>query len=120
MPLYEFGCRKCGHEFVALVRNPSVDFKGACPSCGGLELQKKISSFAFRHSEATRLERAGDPEKPNPEFYKDPRNIGRWTEKKFKEMDIEMPSHLRNMIDSSREGQFPDSMKDLKQGPTEI
>lgn len=120
MPLYEFSCRSCGREFVELVRSLSSDFKVICPACGGIELQRKISSFAFRPSESARMEKAGDPEKPGSDFYKDPRNIGRWTEKKFKEMDIEMPSHLRNMIDASREGQFPDSMKDLKRGPTEV
>lgn len=120
MPLYEFSCRNCGHEFVELVRSPSSDFKVTCPACSGTELQRKISSFAFRASEATRLEKAGEPDKPGPDFYKDPRNIGRWTENKFKSMNIELPSHLRNMIDASREGQFPDSMKDLKSGPTEI
>ncbi len=120
MPLYEFRCGSCGHEFVELVRNTSSDFRGKCPDCGGIELQKKISAFAFRTSESTRLEKAGDPEKPGPGFYNDPRNIGRWTENKFKEMGVEMPSHIQSMIEASREGQFPDSMKDLKTGPTEV
>lgn len=120
MPLYEFSCRSCGRDFVELVRSLSSDFKVACPACGGSELQRKVSSFAIRQSESTRLEKSGDPEKPGPDFYKDPGNIGRWTEKKFKDMNIEMPSHLRDMIDASREGQLPDSMKDLKSGPTEI
>jgi putative FmdB family regulatory protein len=120
MPLYEFSCRSCGQDFIELVRSISTDLNVSCPGCGSKELQKKISTFTYNASESTRLERAGSPEKPSPDYYKDPRNIGRWTEKKFKEMDVEMPSHLRTMIDASREGQFPDSMKDLKSGPTEI
>ena len=120
MPIYEFRCRKCGRDFTAFTRTVSSELNVLCPACGSVELQKKISSFAVHVSEATRLERAGGPEKPGPDFYNDPRNIGRWTENKFKEMNIEMPSHLKNMIDSSREGQLPDSLKDLKSGPTEI
>lgn len=120
MPIYEFRCGNCGSEFTRLIRNPASNTKLICPGCGGAEIKKKISAFAIHVSESTRLERAGSPDKPGADYYNDPRNIGRWTENKFKEMGVEMPSHIKNMIDSSRDGQFPDSMKDLKQGPTEI
>lgn len=120
MPLYEFSCFKCGNEFVELVRSLSSGFTAVCHVCGSTESRRKISAFAFHPCESSRLEKAGEPENPSPDFYKDPRNIGRWTEKKFKDMGIDMPTHLRNMIDASREGQFPESMKDLKKGPTEI
>jgi putative FmdB family regulatory protein len=43
MPIYEYACRKCGHEFETLVRSGSVP---DCPSCRSTELDKKLSVFA--------------------------------------------------------------------------
>lgn len=42
MPIYEYACRKCGHEFETLVRSGSVP---DCPSCRSTELEKKLSVF---------------------------------------------------------------------------
>jgi putative FmdB family regulatory protein len=43
MPIHEYGCSKCGHEFEALVRPGAVP---DCPSCHSTELEKKLSVFA--------------------------------------------------------------------------
>lgn len=51
MPLYEFKCRGCGHEFEALVRPPATAC--VCPSCIGTDLDRLPSMFAVS-SEGTR------------------------------------------------------------------
>jgi putative FmdB family regulatory protein len=43
MPIYEYACRGCGHEFETLVRSGSTP---DCPSCKSTELEKKLSVFA--------------------------------------------------------------------------
>jgi putative FmdB family regulatory protein len=40
MPIYEYTCRDCGHEFEILVRNGE---KPSCPSCGREQLTKNLS-----------------------------------------------------------------------------
>jgi len=40
MPIYEYVCRDCKHEFEHLVRGSA---KPSCPSCGGARLEKKFS-----------------------------------------------------------------------------
>ncbi len=45
MPLYDFACGTCGHEFEALVR--PQDPAPSCPSCHGTNLTKLVSSFAL-------------------------------------------------------------------------
>lgn len=40
MPIYEYVCQGCGHEFEHLLRG---DEKPACPSCGQDRLLKKFS-----------------------------------------------------------------------------
>ena len=60
-------------------------------------------------------EESGEPKLfPSEDYYKDPRNIGRWTEKKFKEMGQEVPPRVQETIQSAREGVLPEPMKDLK------
>jgi len=43
MPIYEYACRACGHEFETLVRASETP---GCESCGSPELEKKPSVFA--------------------------------------------------------------------------
>jgi putative FmdB family regulatory protein len=53
MPLYDFRCRACSHQFEALVR-PSDPSGAACPACGGHELEQLLSTFAVSSEEKTR------------------------------------------------------------------
>lgn len=39
MPIYDYLCKDCGHEFEALVRNAQ---QPACPSCKGMELDRRF------------------------------------------------------------------------------
>ncbi len=43
MPLYEFQCKGCGHEFEDLVLGSA---RPACPSCNGQQLERLLSVFA--------------------------------------------------------------------------
>ena len=43
MPIFEYHCSACGHEFETLVR--SSDTPG-CPRCASTTLEKKLSVFA--------------------------------------------------------------------------
>ena len=52
MPLYEYVCRACNHEFEALVR--SQDPPPACPSCKSSDLEKLISSASMSTDQLTR------------------------------------------------------------------
>jgi putative FmdB family regulatory protein len=69
MPLYEYTCRGCGHEFEALVRDSNTP---ACPSCQSPEVERLLSLFSVssastrksnleagrRHGKKERLDRA--------------------------------------------------------------
>jgi putative FmdB family regulatory protein len=46
MPIYEFICLKCGHEFEKLVRKSSDNNEIQCPECHSENLEEKVSSFA--------------------------------------------------------------------------
>jgi len=43
MPIYDYKCRGCGHEFELIVLRNTV---AACPQCQSTELEQQISGFA--------------------------------------------------------------------------
>jgi putative FmdB family regulatory protein len=50
MPIYEYACRSCGHEFEQLIRTGDT---AACPSCKGQDLERLLSQVSVS-SEHTR------------------------------------------------------------------
>ena len=86
--------------------------KAKCDHCGSAKLERAFSRFAYHKSEADILRDYGAEPKHLGD-YKDPRQIGRWAERKFDEFGMEMPKEARDMIDAARDGEFPDPVKDL-------
>ena len=120
MPIYEFLCLSCRRRSSLFVKSISFFPEVRCPSCGSTKLERVMSRFAFHKSLKSIHEELGDPEHPSPDYYKDPRNIGRWVEKKFHEMGQEMPSSIRKMIDAAREGEMPEPVKELQPNLKEL
>jgi putative FmdB family regulatory protein len=48
VPLYEFRCGRCRHEFEKLVTGAATAV--CCPSCGGRKVERKFSVFGSRSS----------------------------------------------------------------------
>ncbi len=114
MPIYEFFCPSCRKKSSFLVRS-GASFEPKCSICGSANVNRIISSFAYHKSLSTIYEESGDPGTgQNPNYYNDPRNIGRWAEKKFKDMGMEMPGEIKQKIQAAREGELPEPVKDLQ------
>lgn len=45
MPLYEYRCSRCEHDFELLVRESTAR---ECPSCGSPDLERQLSVFAVQ------------------------------------------------------------------------
>jgi putative FmdB family regulatory protein len=52
MPLFDFRCQRCAHEFEKLVR--PQDDEPACPACGAKDPVRLASAFAVKSAERTR------------------------------------------------------------------
>ncbi len=118
MPIYEFQCHDCHKKNSVFVRTVSSPVNTSCPHCGSGNLVRLITSFGISKTAKDVHEAYSNPK--DPDYYKDPRNIGRWTEDKFASMGMEMPSQVRDMIDGAREGEMPGAAKDLQPNVNEI
>lgn len=114
MPIYEYRCRDCKRLSSIFVRNAASAAEPVCQHCGSRGVERAVSRFSVARTEQQVMEQYGVPDPgAGPEAYKDPRQIGRWVEKRFDEMGMELPQEARQMIDAAREGDFPDPVKDL-------
>ena len=98
------------------MRMSNMEQPPACPECHDTDMTRIFSNFAMHRSLQSIYEENTDPRAPG--YYKDPRNIGRGLEKRFRDMNMEIPPEIRQSIDSAREGVLPESLKDLDSGPS--
>lgn len=119
MPIYEFLCNSCRKKASFFTRKVSDPLEPRCPSCGSGDLQRCISSFAYHKSVQTVHEESGPPSMfgNDPSYYRDPRNIGRHTEHRLKELGIDINtddtfSGVRETIAAAREGELPKTLKE--------
>ncbi len=112
MPIYEYTCGDCSRLTSVFVKSMMATSKAACTHCGSRKLSRTLSRFAYHKSEQRVLEEHG-AEPQRLEDYKDPRQIGRWAERKFDEYGMELPDKAREMIDAAREGEFPSPVDEL-------
>jgi putative FmdB family regulatory protein len=114
MPIYELRCQACGRLTSVFTRSVNAPFEARCKHCGSAEVQRAPTRVAYHRSERAIMEQYGMPDpSAGPDAYKDPRQIGRWVERRFDEMGLELPQEARTMIDAAREGDFPEPVKDL-------
>jgi putative FmdB family regulatory protein len=115
MPIYEYRCAACGKVSSVLVRSARAKVEPRCEHCNSKRLTRLVSRVARVKTEQDVLDELGVPGAGGrPEdAYKDPRQIGRWVEKRFEEYGMDLPEETRTMIDAAREGELPDSVKDL-------
>lgn len=112
MPIYEYTCEQCGRLTSVFVKSMSATTKPTCTHCGSKKLSRALSRFAHHKSEQRVLEKYG-AEPQRLEDYQDPRQIGRWVERKFDDYGMELPDQAREMIDAAREGEFPSPVDEL-------
>ncbi len=114
MPVYEYRCNACNGVTSVFVRTIGAPESPACDRCGGADLHRVISRVAYHRSMSRVWEESGPPTMhASDDYYRDPRNIGRWTEQRLEQLGVDMPSGAREMIDAAREGTMPEPLDDL-------
>lgn len=60
MPIYEYLCPHCNRVFSFLTARVGDPRQPSCPRCGGAEMRKQVSRFAFRRGGGGRGAAGGD------------------------------------------------------------
>lgn len=111
MPVYEYRCNKCNIKFSIFMHIMEHGRQIICPNCLENDISRIYSSFSIHRSIKSIYDENNDPR--SPDYYKDPRNIGRQLEKRFKDMNMEVPAEIKQKIESAREGVMPEALKDF-------
>jgi putative FmdB family regulatory protein len=60
MPIYEYRCESCGHEYEQMTTMARRDAKRGCPECGATKVERKLSVFAARQAESSSAPAPGE------------------------------------------------------------
>lgn len=111
MPIYEYRCQDCAKLSSFFLRSISSVIEPVCSHCQGKAMERRMSSFAMGKTVGSVHEDFGSgSQHRSPDYYKDPRNIGRGVESAFTKYGMEMPQSVRDNIDAARSGETPKGM----------
>jgi len=115
VPIYEYRCADCKQVSSLFVRSVRASFEPCCEHCGSASVERKMSAVARLKTNADVLAEYGAPgiDGSPEDAYRDPRQIGRWVERRFQEYGMDVPAETREMIDAAREGELPGPLEDL-------
>jgi len=103
MPIYEFGCRKCGLRFEKIAPRMTADKSASCTSCGAdAERLVSAASFSFAHTPVN------GPVPQNTGVhgidYNPDQVIGRDAAEKWKTIEVRNKAKDEAIRDARREG----------------
>ncbi len=111
MPIYEYRCAACDQVTSIFVRSASAIIDERCEHCGSTDVSRLVSRVARLKTDRDVLDEHGDG--TGPDGIQDPRQIGRWVEKRFEEYGMDLPQETREQIDRAREGVLPAAIDDI-------
>ena len=108
MPIYEYRCQACAKVSSFFLKSINSARVPVCCRCHSKDMQRRMSSFAMGKTVTSVHESFGPgSERRSPDYYSDPRNIGRGVEAAFSKYGMEMPRSVRDNIDAARSGETP-------------
>ena len=108
MPIYEYRCVDCGKVSSLFTRSISSPLEPACTHCKSRDVVRRMSSFSVAKSVQSVHEKHPLPSgTPSPDYYSDPRNIGRHLEDRFSRVGMDVPETVRETIEAARQGEMP-------------
>ena len=108
MPIYEYRCGNCGKVSSFFTRAIGQPLQPECRHCQSRDMHRRISVVAVGKTARSIHEKfPSGPGTLSPDYYSDPRNIGRQVEESFARHGMEMPESVRETIEAAREGDLP-------------
>ncbi len=115
MPIYEYRCSDCGRVTSVFLRSVNSRVEPRCEHCNSRKLKRVMSKVGRRKTAQDVVDELGAPGLGArlEDQYKDPRQIGRWVEKRFEDYGVDIPDEIRQRIDAAREGELPGAVQDI-------
>ncbi len=108
MPIYEYRCQSCRKVSSFFVKSIGGEVNAVCGYCQSAYMERRMSSFTMGKTTSSVHEAfPSGSEHRSPEYYQDPRNIGRGVEDAFVKHGMDMPQSVRDNIDAARQGETP-------------
>lgn len=64
MPMYQYACEECGHDFEKRLRMSQSSETQPCPTCGSMDTRKRIGAFAVGGGSGTSQRSVPPPSSP--------------------------------------------------------
>jgi len=114
MPIYEYRCQSCQRRVSIYLRDSSTTPK--CPSCGGEDLVRLLSSFTIRGGGYKEVyeDILSDHRLVDGMMRSDPRALAEWNKRMSRGMDQETAPEYQEMLEKMEHGEMP---KELPKGP---
>ena len=107
MPIYEFRCQSCRKVVSVFQRRINTAVAARCDGCGGDQLERMMSSFAFRRSVDFSTD-GFDESMMDGLDENDPRAMARWARQMGDQMGQDMGPDFDDMIGRMEAGELPD------------
>jgi|SRR5581483_6648853 len=108
MPVYEYRCNACRKVISIFQRRMDTVVAARCDRCGGADLQRLMSTFAFRKSAPGSLDEGGiDDAMMDGVDENDPRSVARWARRMSGELGEDMGPEFDDMVSRMEAGEMP-------------
>ena len=110
MPIYEFRCNTCGRTVSIFQRRVHTAVGARCTHCGGEDLTRLVSQFAFHRAGGSPLDDGDlDDEALMADVDEnDPRSVARWARRMGDQLGEYMGPEFDEMLDRMEAGEMPE------------
>jgi putative FmdB family regulatory protein len=116
MPIYEYRCNACRRTTSVFQRSMHTTVAARCSHCGGEDLTRLISRFAFHRSAAEDLDDFDDDALLEGVDENDPKSVARWARRMGDKLGEDLGPEFDDMLDRMEAGEMPDDGDDLGDG----
>lgn len=109
MPIYEYHCNACSRTVSVFQRSMNATVLPRCDGCGGADLARLMSKFAFRKSAGDGLDADGFDQASLIDGLDedDPDSVARWARRMGDQMGEDLPPEFDQMAGQMGAGGMP-------------
>jgi putative FmdB family regulatory protein len=114
VPIYEYRCNACRRVSNVFQRSMNTVVAAKCEHCGGDDLTRMMSRFAFRRSEPDSFGDDFDMDAMMDGVDEnDPQSVARWARKMGDQLGEDLPPDFDDMVSRMEAGEMPDDGDDF-------